>query len=53
MGFVAGCGCGDDGFCGFFFSSTGSDGDRGSVMVVCGSVIYGFSFLFTGGSWWW
>ena len=19
MGFVAGCGCGDDGFCGFFF----------------------------------
>ena len=41
------------GFVGFFFSPTGSDGDRGSVMVVCGSMIYGFSFLFTGGSWWW
>ena len=55
MGFVAGCGCGGDRFCGFFFffPPTGSDGDRGSVMVVCGLVIYRFSFLFTSGSWWW
>ena len=35
----------------FFFLPTGSDGDRRSVMVVCGSVIYRFSFLFTSGSW--